>query len=111
MKSEGQKNSLKHENRLADLLDGRRVSGSGSSWSHKGDVQSADLLVEHKYTSRKSYSIKSDVWRKIEKEAAIIGRVPVLAVRLELAQLDLIVLSEDDFVELRERAQRAQSED
>ena len=52
MKTEGQKQSRKHENRLAKKVGGSRTAASGAFWSRKGDVRSADLLIEHKFTGK-----------------------------------------------------------
>ena len=54
MKSEGQKQSLKHEKRLEKIAGGKRSAASGAFWSRKGDVRSDDLLIEHKWTGQNS---------------------------------------------------------
>lgn len=100
MKSEGQKQSKKHENRLAKLVGGSRNAGSGAFWSRKGDVRSTDLLIEHKWTGKKSFSLKSDVLEKIVTEAILDGRTPVLG--FSLNNENYVVLTEDDFLEIRE---------
>lgn len=99
-KTEGQKQSQKHEKRLEAVIGGQRTAASGAFWSRKGDVRSADILMEHKYTSKKSFSLKSSELRKIETEAIMDGRMPVFGVHLD--GKDYIVLLEDDFVMLRE---------
>lgn len=104
-KSEGQKQSQKHENRLAKLLDGRTVSGSGAPWSHDGDVKTSDLLVEHKWTSKKSFSITETLWMKIWTEAWKIGRTPIFGVHLG-NNINLVIMDEHDFLELRSKADR-----
>lgn len=90
----------KQEARLAERLGGARRPGSGAFWSAKGDVRSPGLLVEAKWTARRSMSVTSAVLRKIELEAVSEGRMPVLA--LEVAGRDYVVISLDDFVELRD---------
>jgi hypothetical protein len=54
LKSEGLKQSQKHEKRLAKAVGGTRNAASGALWSRKGDVRSNDLLIEHKYTGKKT---------------------------------------------------------
>jgi hypothetical protein len=98
-RTEGQKQSLKHEKRLAKDLGGQRSAGSGSFWSRKGDVRTDDLLIEHKWTGKKSFSIKSDVLEKITTEAILDGRTPVLGFHLN--GNDYVILGEEDFLELR----------
>jgi len=99
MKSEGQKQSKKHEKRLAKLVDGKVNAASGAFWSRKGDVRSADLLIEHKWTGKKSFTMKSDVLEKIVTEAILDGRLPVLG--FSLNNNNYVVLTEDDFLEIR----------
>jgi hypothetical protein len=103
MRTEGQKQSKKHEKRLAQAVNGSTVAASGAFWSRKGDVRSADLLIEHKWTGKKSFSIKSDVLEKIVKEAILDGRLPVLG--FSLNNENYIILQEDDFLEIRQNLQ------
>ena len=100
MKSEGQKQSLKHEKRLEKALGGQRSAGSGAFWSRKGDVRTNDFLIEHKWTGKKSFTLKSDVLEKIVMEAIVDGRTPVLGVSLN--GKNYVLLTEDDFIELRD---------
>ena len=99
MKSEGQKKSKAHEKRLAKLVGGSTNAGSGAFWSRKGDVRSKDLLIEHKWTGKKSFTMKSDVLEKIVTEAIMDGRTPVLG--FSLNNENYVVLTEDDFLEIR----------
>lgn len=105
MKSEGQKQSRKHENRLAKKIGGKRTAASGAYWSRKGDVRSDDLLIEHKYTGKKQTTIKSDVLKKIMREAILDGRTPVLGIHLDGE--DYVILTEHDFIEMREKLRNA----
>ena len=100
MKSEGQKQSKKHERRLAKLVGGSRNAGSGAFWSRKGDVRSKDLLIEHKWTGNKSFTMKSDVLEKIVTESILDGRTPVLG--FSLNNENYVVLTENDFLEIRQ---------
>jgi len=99
VKSEGQKQSLKHEKRLAKKIGGKRNAASGASWSRKGDVRNEDLLIEHKWTGKKQVTIKSEVLKKITREAILDGRMPVLGLHLDGE--NYVVLGEEDFFELR----------
>ena len=99
MKSEGQKQSLKHEKRLAKKIGGKRNAASGAFWSRKGDVRNEDLLIEHKWTGKKQVTIKSEVLKKITREAILDGRMPVLGLHLDGE--NYVVLGEEDFFELR----------
>ena len=103
MKSEGQKQSKKHEVRLAKKIGGTRNAGSGSFWSRKGDVRSKDLLIEHKWTGKASFTVKAKVLEKIVKEAILDSRTPVLG--FSLNDKNYVMLTEDDFLELRQTLQ------
>ena len=100
MKSEGQKKSKAHEDRLAKLIGGKRNAGSGAFWSRKGDVRSKDLLIEHKWTGKKSFSLKSDVLEKIVTEAILDGRTPALGISLN--NENYVIMLEHDFLEIRQ---------
>ena len=99
-KTVGQKESQKHEKRLAKLVGGQRNVASGAFWFRKGDVRSKDLLIEHKWTGKKSFSIKSDVLEKIVTEALMESRTPVLG--FSLNDNNYVILDENDFLTIRE---------
>lgn len=103
MKSEGQRQSKKHEARLAKKVNGKRTAASGAFWSRKGDVRSTDLLIEHKWTGKTSFTVKAAVLEKIVKEAILDSRTPVLG--FSLNNENYILLTEDDFLELRQNLQ------
>jgi hypothetical protein len=103
MKSKGQKESQKHEARLAKELGGQKVVASGAFWSRKGDVRTRELLIEHKWTGKASFTVKATVLEKIVKEAILDSRTPVLG--FSLNNLNYVVLTEDDFLELRQNLQ------
>lgn len=98
MKSEGQKQSRKHEKRLAKAIGGSVNAASGAFWSRKGDVRNKELLIEHKWTGKKQVTIKSEVLKKITTEAILDGRTPVLGIHLD--GQNYVVLGEEDFFEL-----------
>lgn len=99
-KSEGQKQSQKHEKRLAKAVGGQRNVASGAFWFRKGDVRSKDLLIEHKWTGKKSFTLKSDVLEKITTEALLDSRTPVLGISLN--GNNYVILDENDFLTIRE---------
>lgn len=101
MKSEGQKQSQSHEKRIAKAIGGSTTAASGAFWSRKGDVRSADLLVEHKWTGKKTKTISSAELKKITNEAIMDGRTPVFGIHLDGE--DYVILLETDFLELRNR--------
>lgn len=100
MKSENQKLSQKQERRLADKPDGRRVKASGATWLHKGDVSFPDILIEHKLTTKRQLTLKSEWLKKIRQEAVLESKTPVLGFHLDGE--NYVVLREDDFWAMRD---------
>jgi hypothetical protein len=98
MKSEGQKNSQKHEKRLAKAVGGQTTAASGAFWSRKGDVRNETLLIEHKWTGKLSKTIQSKELKKITNEAIMDGRLPVFGIHLDGE--DYVILMETDFLEM-----------
>jgi hypothetical protein len=98
MKSEGQKQSQKHEKRLAKAVGGQTTAASGAFWSRKGDVRNADLLIEHKWTGKLTKTISSKELKKITNEAIMDGRMPVFGIHLD--KEDYVILLETDFLEM-----------
>lgn len=98
MRSEGQKQSRKHEDRLAKAIGGARTAASGAFWSRKGDVRSEELLVEHKWTGKKSKTIQSAELKKITTEAIMDGRIPVFGMHLDGE--DYVIMLETDLLEI-----------
>jgi hypothetical protein len=105
LKSEGQKQSQKHEKRLAKRVGGSTTAASGAFWSRKGDVRSDDLLIEHKWTGKKTKTIKAEELEKITTEAIIDGRTPVFGISLN--NKNYVILVENDFIEMREKLKDA----
>lgn len=103
MKTEGLKESQKHEKRLAKRIGGKRNAASGAIWNRKGDVRSDDLLIEHKYTGKKQYTLKSIDLEKNVTNAILESRMPVFGISLN--SKNYVLLTEDDFLEMREKLQ------
>jgi hypothetical protein len=108
MRSKGQIQSKKHEDRLAKVVGGSRNAASGAFWSRKGDVRSSDLLIEHKWTGKKQVTVQAAVLEKIVKEAILDGRMPVLGFHLNGE--NYVMLEENDFLELRQKLQEFECE-
>ena len=107
MKSVGQKESQKHEKRIAKAVGGQTTAASGAFWSRKGDVRSETLLIEHKWTGKKSKTISSAELKKITTEAIMDGRTPVFGIHLDGE--DYVILLETDFLELWNRLNETSS--
>lgn len=77
----------------------KRTPGSGNK-GRKGDVDNKYLLIEAKYTDKKSISLKSDIWERLKSELPLhSNRIPMYALKdgegHKWAVLDL-----DDFFEI-----------
>ena len=91
--------STKQENSIAVDVGGRRVVGSGC-FTDKNDVCSPRWVIEAKYTSGKSFSIKKSYWDTIKKEAFSRGRLPAMVIRFDPMEESLAVVRYEDFLEL-----------
>lgn len=98
LRSEGQKQSQAHEKRIAKAIGGSTTAASGAFWSRKGDVRNEDLLIEHKWTGKKTKTISSVELKKITVEAIMDGRLPVFGIHLDGE--DYVILLETDFLEM-----------
>lgn len=98
MKTPGQIQSRKHEDRLAKKIGGTRNAGSGSFWLRKGDVRNDQILIEHKYTGKTQFTLKAQVLETAMREALLSGRMGVVGIHLN--GKNYMVLDEDDFLSL-----------
>lgn len=101
-RSEGQKQSQKHEKRIAKSIGGSTTAASGAFWSRKGDVRNQKYLIEHKWTGKKSKTLKSEELKKITNEAIMDGRTPVFGIHLDGE--DYVIMLETDFMEITDNA-------
>ena len=98
MASDIHKRSKKQEERTAEKYNGSRNVMSGAGWVRKNDVRTIDLLVENKFTDKKSYSIVAQEMVKLARTAILEDRVPVL--QIDLGGRSYVVILEDDFLEM-----------
>ena len=92
------KRSKKQEERTAEKYNGSRNVMSGAGWVRKNDVRTIDLLIENKFTDKKSFSLKSEELVKLSRTAILEDRIPVL--QIDLGGRSYVVLLEDDFVSM-----------
>lgn len=77
-----------------------RVPGSGNQWYSKLDLIGKAARWSLKYTSSKSYRLtQSDVDEAVEATQSLTGdaRVPLMLIRLEDEEYDLVVIRKRDF--------------
>ena len=92
------KRAKQQEERTAERYNGSRNVMSGAGWVRKNDVRTIDLLIDNKFTDKKSYSIKSNEMVKLSRTAILEDRIPVLQV--DLGGRSYVVLLENDFLEM-----------
>lgn len=88
--------SRAQERKDARDYGGRVQPGSGSGEFRKGDVRTAELLIENKRTDAQSMSIKGEWLDKIWFEARSEGRLPVVGI--EIAGREWVLMPREDFL-------------
>ena len=91
--------SQRQESKSASVLKTITTPSSGNTWYSKGDSQSRYILVENKFTFKKSYSVKLDDLQKVEKQAGI--KMPVFEIQFKPSDETYVILKRDDFIEMR----------
>ena len=75
--------SNKQEKSVSKELNGRTVVGSGSRWFADSDVKTDKFLVECKTTAKNYFSVTTELWEKIEREATKDHmRIPLMVIDL-----------------------------
>ena len=100
-RKEIRRRSQQQEKRMAKKVGGTTNAGSGSGWRRQNDVREDDVLWEMKRTDKQSISIALKDWEKLRTNALTEDRMP--AMHLEIGRRRLVVLSEDDYMEMRDR--------
>ena len=79
---DGTGGSREQEDRIAKETGGRRVPGSGSSLYARGDVKTADYLIEAKQTEKDSIRVTWAWLAKITRQALAAGKRPALVIEV-----------------------------
>jgi len=84
------KEGFKNERKVAKRYSGKVKPGSGSKWYSKEDVytnqelfETKGLLIQNKYSDKKSMSIKMEDMKKLEENALKEDRLPVFRSELK----------------------------
>lgn len=97
----------KKQKQDAKDFHGKETPRSGGFWSFAGDVKCGgalkNLLVEVKQTEKKSYSLTCATWDKIENEALLDDKLPMMSV--DIQGRELVILNKHDFISLLETKQ------
>jgi len=74
-----------------------------------------NFLWENKQTSFESFRLSIKLWEEIEEKAYSQGNIPAMQIELHPPTLPrplkLVVLAEDDFITLKEMAEKGRDED
>ena len=74
--TQGQISELQEE-RIAEILGGKRVKGSGSGKLNKQDVESKHALLQLKRTKGESLTVNKGDLIKLEQDALNRGKIPL----------------------------------
>jgi len=91
------------EKKDSKRLGGRMTPRSGGLWFAKGDSKDERFLVDSKDSKHERFSITSKMWEKIEKEALLEQRLPVLSIKFGEEPKELVVLDINDFLMLMDK--------
>lgn len=96
--------SIRHEEHIAKLFDGKRSPSSGAAETDAGDVRCKHLLIECKMTGSPGNMVSKPLpkfvqeFEKIAQEAWAEGKDPVLALRYYFP--DSILAGPDGWIDL-----------
>ena len=96
----GKANWQKKERRDTKLFSAKNMPRSGGFWNMKGDSKSDKYLIENKTTDKESFIISTKIWNKINREALLSQRIPIISLEMGKDKLELVVLDKEDFYEI-----------
>jgi len=89
--------SRKREQILAKDIGGRATPGSGNKWFEKSDAYNSIIRFEDKFTKKDKYSIQLAELKKIEKEALLTNKIPILRFGFHHLNQNYVVINTDHF--------------
>jgi len=106
-----------HEQRVANMLGLQTVRGSGcSKWNdRKGDAKDEEFVLEHKATTKNSFSVSQKHLMKIFNQAnASTPHTPLFGITFSEMprpyQLDYIVMRINDFIAMKEELEQLRAQ-
>jgi hypothetical protein len=96
--------SRKQEARVAKAMNGKTTPGSGNQWQAPSDVVTDLFRIECKTKTKPSSQItlKREWFTKIELEACVNGKIPILAFSFG-DNTNFYALTQEDFLYIIER--------
>ena len=79
---------------MAKKMGGKVVMASGALPGSGGDVDLPDYLVECKTTKHKQFTLTLDTWKKIAREAALAGKIPLMQIDMDGKRLAVMTLEQ-----------------
>lgn len=92
------KNWRKKEVSDSKVFGSKLTPRSGGFWFAKGDSRNETYLIEDKTSEHERFSVTTKLWEKINREALLSQRVPVMSLSFGEKKLELVVMSKDDFL-------------
>lgn len=88
------------EQKDAKSFNAKGTPRSGGLWFAKGDSKNETFLIDSKKTDHERYSITADVWEKINREALLTNKLPLLSIEFGKKKIELVILDKNDFINL-----------
>ena len=77
-----QEKGRNYEKKLAKKLGVKPQPGSGAFPLYKEDIELDEFLIQVKTTTKKSYSLKDDDLKTLARNAAKVGKTPMMIVNM-----------------------------
>ena len=61
----------------------QKTINSGALWFDKGDLKTADYVIETKYTEKKGYRITTKLLKKLWKDSLEANKLPLLTIGIK----------------------------
>lgn len=84
------------EQKLASLVGGSVVKGSGNQWDKKGDVTTENLLIQAKATNSSQFILKLDDLKKADREASAVKKCMAFVINFEKEDKSFILVDMED---------------
>lgn len=97
MDREALKEGFKFEDRVASVLDGKKIPGSGNQWYSQGDVLSHGTLVSCKSEKGVTWSRLKGQLKEAIDYAQGTGQIPILAIEDKKDGEAFVILRLNDF--------------
>lgn len=82
---------------------GKPTPRSGGVWKFPGDSKNNVFLIDSKTTEKKSFSVTLKMWHKINREALLNRRIPLLSIQFLKDNTEVVVMGKSDLLTLLER--------